>query len=143
MRYSATFETDGDGFIVRFPAIPETVTGGATFEEAFNNAFDALEVVLLTYAKDNVELPKDIAASKKDSAVHIIHVSASVVAKLEFVAAFRQSGMTRVALAERLGKAETEVRRMLNPYHGTKLAMLETAIGALGKRFVLKVEEAA
>jgi antitoxin HicB len=143
MRYSASFKKDGDGFIARFPAIPEIVTGGETFEEAFNNAYDALEVALLTYAKGNVELPKDLTADKKDSAVHVIHVSASVVAKLEFIAAFRQSGMTRVALAERLGKAETEVRRMLNPYHGTKLAMLETAIGALGKRFVLKVEEAA
>jgi antitoxin HicB len=143
MRYTAVFEADGEGLIVRFPAIPEIVTGGASFEEAFNNALDALEVILLTYAKDNIGLPQDNGSEKNDRAVHIIHVSASVVAKLEFIAAFRQSGLTRVALAERLGKAETEVRRMLNPYHGTKLAMLETAIGALGKRFVLKVEEAA
>ena len=143
MDYTAAFEADGDGFVVRFPAIPQIVTGGAAFEEAFKNAHDALEVALLTLASDNVELPADIASAKGDSAAHIIHVSASVVAKLEFIAAFRQSGLTRVALAERLGKAETEVRRMLNPYHGTKLGMLETAIGALGKRFVLKVEEAA
>jgi antitoxin HicB len=143
MHYTAVFEADGEGLFVRFPAFLEIVTGGATFEEAFNNAHDALEVTLLTYAKDNLALPQDAAINKKDSVVHVIHVSASVVAKLGFIAAFRQSGLTRVALAERLGKAETEVRRMLNPYHGTKLAMLETAIGALGKRFVLKVEEAA
>jgi antitoxin HicB len=142
MHYMALFEADGDGFIARFPAIPEIATGGANFDEAFDNANDALEVALLTFAKHNIELPKDVAADAKHRTAHIIHVSASVVAKLEFIAAFRQSGLTRVALAERLGKAETEVRRMLNPYHGTKLAMLETAIGALGKRFVLKVEEA-
>ena len=98
---------------------------------------------MLTYAKDGAALPQNSPADDKDGAAHIIHVSASVVAKLEFIAAFRQSGLTGVALAERLGKAETEVRRMLNPYHGTRLAMLETATGALGKRFVLKVEEAA
>lgn len=143
MEYTAVFEADGDGFIVLFPAIPQIVTGGAAFEEAFKNAHDALEVALLTLASDNVEPPADIASAKGDSAAQIIHVSASVVAKLEFISAFRQSGLTRVALAERLGKAETEVRRMLNPYHGTKLRMLETAIGALGKRFVLKVEVAA
>jgi antitoxin HicB len=143
MHYTAVFEADGEGLIVHFPAIPEIVTGGATFEEAFNNAHDALEVVLLTYAKENIVLPQDMVSRKNSNAAHTIHVPATVVAKLEFIAAFRQSGLTRVALAERLGKAETEVRRMLNPYHGTKLAMLEMAIGALGKRFVLKVEEAA
>jgi antitoxin HicB len=143
MRYTAILETDDGGFIVHFPAFLEIVTGGATLEETLDNAHDALEVVLLTYAKDNISLPQDIATDKKSVAAHVIHVSASVVAKLEFIAAFRQSGLTRVALADRLGKAETEVRRMLNPYHGTKLAMLETAIGALGKRFVLNVEEAA
>jgi antitoxin HicB len=143
MHYTALFEADGDGFIALFPAIPQIVTGGATLEEAFSNAHDALEVALLTLASDNAELPRDAVPAKEKGAAHIFHVSASVVAKLEFIAAFRQSGMTRVALAERLGKAETEVRRMLNPYHGTKLAMLETAMGALGKRFVLKVEAAA
>ena len=143
MHYTALFEADSGGLIVHFPAIPEIVTGGEAFEDASNNAHDALEVALLTFAKDGIALPQDIIANKMDSAAHIIHVSASVVAKLEFIAAFRQSGLTRVALAERLGKAETEVRRMLNPYHGTKLSMLEAAIHALGKRFVLKVEEAA
>ena len=143
MDYTAVFEADGDGFIVLFPAIPQIVTGGATFSEARNNASDALEVALLTLVHDNVELPSDFRRDMDDSASHIVHISASVAAKLEFIIAFRQSGLTRVALAERLGKAETEVRRMLNPYHGTKLAMLETAIGALGKRFVLKVEHAA
>ena len=143
MQYSAIFDTDADGFIARFPAIPEIVTGGATIEEAFANAHDALEVALLTYAKDGIELPQDAAVSEGDGAVRNIHVCASVAAKLEFIKAFRQSGLTRVALAERLGKAETEVRRMLNLYHGTKLSMLETAINTLGKRFVLSVEEAA
>jgi antitoxin HicB len=143
MHYAAKVKRDEDGFIVRFPAIPEAVTGGATFEEAFNNAHDALEVILLTYAKENIVLPQDVGSSKNGSAARIIHVSAAVVAKLEFISAFRQSGLTRVALAERLGKAETEVRRMLDPYHGTKLSTLDAAIGALGKRFVLKVQEAA
>jgi hypothetical protein len=32
---------------------------------------------------------------------------------------------------------------MLDPYHGSKLAALEEAMHALGKRFILTVEEAA
>ena len=69
--------------------------------------------------------------------------SAQVVAKLSFIEAFRRSGLTRVALAERIGKGESEVRRMLDPYYGSKLPALENAMLALGKRFVLTVEEAA
>ena len=51
--------------------------------------------------------------------------------------------MTRVALAGKLGKAETEVRRMLDPYHRTKLPAIEAGLRALGKRLVVTVEEAA
>ncbi len=142
MNFIAKFEPDDDGFIVTVPAIPEFVTGGATFDEAFTNATDALEVALLTYAKEGIALPKETSSFLSDTS-RMLHVSAAVVAKLEFMAAFQKSGLTRVALAERLGKAETEVRRMLNPYHGTKLAALEHAMRVLGKRFVLQVEDAA
>lgn len=51
--------------------------------------------------------------------------------------------MTRVALAGKLGKAEGEVRRMLDPYHRTKLGALEAGLLALGKRLVVSIEEAA
>jgi antitoxin HicB len=62
---------------------------------------------------------------------------------LALVTAFRDSGLTQVALAAKLGKAEGEIRRMLNPYHATKLASIDAALRALGKRLVVTVEEAA
>ena len=137
MLYSASFEADGEGWLVTFPALPEAITGGATREEATVNAVDALEVALLTYAQDGREMPADI---KPAGDVLPIAPSAQVMAKVALIEAFRQSGLTRVAFAERLGKRETEVRRMLDPYYGTKLPAMEAAMRALGKRFVLSVE---
>ena len=141
MLYSAKFEPDGDGWLVTFPSLPEAITGGEDREQAMANALDALEVVLLTYAKDGRTMPADTPVDEGD--VILIAPSAQVVAKLSFIEAFGKSGLTRTALAGRLGKAENEVRRMLDPYHGTKLPALEAAMHALGKRFVLTVEEAA
>lgn len=140
MHYTALFQPDEGGWIVTFPALPEAITGGDSRDHAMTNAQDALEVVLLTYAKDGRDLPADVPAT--GDTVRIAP-SAQVVAKLSFIEAFRKSGLTRVALAERIGKGENEVRRMLDPYYGSKLPALEDAMRALGKRFVLTVEQAA
>ncbi|MEX1181450.1 MAG: hypothetical protein WEB63_11660 [Cucumibacter sp.] len=50
--------------------------------------------------------------------------------------------MTRTGFASKLGLDEKEVRRMLDPYHSTRLAALEGAIAALGYRLQLTVAEA-
>jgi antitoxin HicB len=42
-----------------------------------------------------------------------------------------------VALAKKLGVRETEIRRMLDPDHGTKLDRLDRAMRALGRRLVV------
>ena len=94
----------------------------------------------MTYAKDGRCFPADVADR---GGLVAVPVSASVAAKMAFIEAFGKSGLTRVGLAERLGKSENEVRRMLDPYYGTKLPALENAMASLGKRFVLTVEEAA
>ena len=141
MHYVAKFEPDGDGFLVTFPAVPEAITGGDTLEQAFLNAVDALEVALLTYAKDGRALPPQTSGRVSRDHLHpLIPVSATVAAKLAFIEAFSESGLSKVALAAKLEKNEGEVRRMLDPYHGTKLPALEEAMRALGKRFVLTVE---
>jgi antitoxin HicB len=140
--YLARFEPDGDGFLVTFPDIPEAISGGANLAEAATNAEEALEVALLTYAADGTPLPH-ASRSRAGGSWHRIPVAAAVAAKIAFITAFRESGMTRVALAARLDKAETEVRRMLDPYHQTKLPAIEAGLRALGKRLVISVEEAA
>jgi hypothetical protein len=56
--------------------------------------------------------------------------------------AFFEAGLTRVALAARIGVAETEVPRMLDPDHVTKIDRLGEGMRALGRTLVI-VDEAA
>lgn len=138
MFYYAKFEPDESGFLVTFPELPEAITGGKDLEEAQANAQDALEVTLLTYVKEGKAIPEQSLSVGVP-----VMVSATVAVKIAFIQAFRESGLTRVALGARLGKQETEVRRMLDPYHQTKLGSMEAGLHALGKQLVVSVQDAA
>ena len=140
--YMAKFQEDDGGLLVTFPDVPEAITGGATDEEAFANAQEALELALLTYADDGRDMPATSRPAIGAGRSVRVPIAAAVAAKIAFIVAFRESGMTRVALARKLGKAETEVRRMLDPYHQTKLPAIEAALKALGKRLVVSIAEA-
>lgn len=143
MPYYAKFEPDEGGFLVTFPGLPEAITGGADEAEAFANAQDALEIVLLTYVEKGQPLPPEATPPLDGARYERIAVSAAASAKLAFIEAFHASGLTRTALAGKLGKAENEVRRMLDPFHATKLQSLDDALHVLGKRLVVSVEEIA
>jgi antitoxin HicB len=139
MFYYARFEADPEGgFIVTFPEFPEAITGGTDMAEAMANAQDALEVVLLTYVENETEIPEQSVSTGVP-----VFVSAVVAVKIAFIQAFHSSKITRVALAQRLGKQETEIRRMLDPYHQTKLSSMEAGLLVLGKQLVVSVQDAA
>ena len=142
MQYLAKFMPDENAILVSFPDVPEAITGGADEVEAFKNAQEALELALLNHIALGEPLPKETTKSIISDNSHIIYVSAQIQAKIGFISAFKQSGLTRVALAKKLGKAENEIRRMLDPYHVTKLPALEAGLLALGKRLVIGVEAA-
>ena len=55
--------------------------------------------------------------------------------------AWRRSGLNKVAFAERLGIAETEVRRMVNPRHATKIEWIDAALRSLGRRLMVSVAD--
>jgi len=50
-----------------------------------------------------------------------------------------ESNVNKSELARRLNIDAREVRRMLNPHHGTKLPAMEQALAALGKHVELHV----
>ena len=143
MEFLATLERDGDGWMVTFASVPEAIAGGPTREEALSAAAEVLELALLTYAKDGRAFPKADGPSAIGINNVLVNVPASVVAKLAFIEAFQASGLSRVALARKLDKDESEIRRMLDHYHATKLPALEDGLRALGRRLVLSVEEFA
>jgi len=57
--------------------------------------------------------------------------------------AMRDAGLSKVELAERLKVNEKEVRRMLDPRHGTKLPTMEQALAMLGKHLSIEILDAA
>lgn len=143
MRYLAKFTEDGDGFIVTFPDVPEAMTHGRSRAEARSNAPEALELALLgAYFARDVPFPPAAPHPSSGGGFEWVSMPPAAVAKMAFIEAFKASGMTRVALAAKLGKSEAEVRRMLNPTYGSKINTLEAGLRALGRRLVLTVEAA-
>ncbi|MGB3026885.1 type II toxin-antitoxin system HicB family antitoxin [Paradevosia shaoguanensis] len=143
MHYLAQFTPDEGGWLVQFPDVPGAVSAGKDLAEAIENAQDALEVMLLTMANDRKALPEPASAKAKPAKdQHLIPVSAGTSAKLAFIRAFDESGLSLAEMAARLGKAKNEVARMRDPYHQTKIQALEAGLKVLGKRLVVLVEAA-
>ena len=55
--YPAIFTEDGDGILVDFPDLPNCYTDGATIEEAFETAEDALALALWHLEEECADIP--------------------------------------------------------------------------------------
>lgn len=140
--FTAVVEHDPDGeWLVSFPDVPEALTSGSDREEALANAPDALGMALRGYAARGLALPRPSAAPGENRVEVSIDVTDAL--KLAVIEAFRSERITKAELARRLGKAENEVRRILDPDHQTKAGALEEALAILGKRVVVSVLDAA
>jgi antitoxin HicB len=132
--YPARLEKHADTVIVLFRDLPEALTEGRDREAAVREASDCLDVALLFRMKEGATLP---TPSRPRPGEVLVPASPQVAAKIAFARAFARSGLTRVALAKRLGVRETEVRRMLDPNHGTRLERLGQGLRALGMHLIV------
>ena len=128
-----------DDFVVSVRDLPEVVTSGSTLEEALALAGDAIEVAVVGRMEDDDDLP---APSAVRDGEHAIALPAVLAAKAAVYRAWKASGLKKAELARRLDRNEVEIRRILNPRHGTKLDQLEEAAHALGGRLVINFEAA-
>jgi antitoxin HicB len=142
LAYAATLTPDQEdgGFVVTFRDVPEAITQGDTVDEALRNAADALTVALEFYAEDKKRFPKP---SKLRLDEHLVTLPALVMAKLELYRRMRETGTTRVALAQTLGIDERAVRRLLAHKHRSHIGQIEAALAKLGKRLEISVRDAA
>jgi len=140
--YPATFlpERNGKGFHVRFPDLPEALTGGADLDETLAEAADCLaEAIAGRIARgDGIPVP-----SKPKRGQYPVGVPLYLAPKLALYLAMREGGIRNTELAKRLAVSETVVRRMLDPKHNTKPEKIQAALAALGKRIVVGFEDAA
>ena len=138
--YPARLRPDSTGeLIVSFRDLPECLTSGADQAEALAEAADALEEAIAGRIDDAERIP---VPSARRSGEHHVAVPAGTAAKAALALALRESGLSRVALAKRLGVDEKAVRRMLDPRHTTAVGRIETALRALGRELVIETRAA-
>jgi len=137
--YGVAINRHNEDFVVSVRDLPEVVTSGSSLEEALELAADAIEVIVEGRMDDNDDLPLPSALLDGEFPVGL---PAQLAAKASVYSAWKAAKVSKTELARRLGRAENEVRRILDPHHGTKLDQLEEAARALGARLVVAYEPA-
>ena len=128
-----TPENEG-GFFISFPDVPEALTGGDDRTEALAMAEDALATALGMYVKEREDIPVPSALVPGQE---VVAVPPIVAAKLALYTAMRRQGVTKVALAERLGLSESAVRKLCDPDHRSHISSVENALRAVGRSLVI------
>ena len=139
--YPADIKLDEDGrHVVSFPDFGWGATDGATLEETLAEARDLLRELIACTMREARDLPEPSAPSGRQM---LIVPPVQTALKAALYEAFRRTGLSRRGLARRLGVAESEVRRMLNPDHATRNAAIDRALRQLGRRVIVSVDKAA
>jgi len=137
--FATAITREGDDYVVSVRDLPEVVTSGSSIEEAIALAADAIEVAVVGRMDDDMEIPVPSALQPGERAIAL---PATLAAKAAVYEAWKASGLKKTEFAKKLHRNEGEVRRILNPRHGTKLDQLDEAARALGGRLVVSFEPA-
>jgi antitoxin HicB len=137
--YPVVVEVAADGVTVTFPDVPEAITCADTEAAALARAAEALVTALSFYVEDNRAIPAASPAQGRP----VVAVPALEAVKLALNDSMVAAGMSNAELARRMGCDEKAVRRLRDVLHGSKIAQLETALRALGKRIEVSVMAAA
>ncbi|WP_349368169.1 type II toxin-antitoxin system HicB family antitoxin [Salinarimonas sp.] len=137
-RYPVRIIQEDGEFAVHIRDLPEVVTAGYTHAEALEMAADAIEVAVAGRIEDEMDLP---APSAPEPGEVQVAVPPQIAAKAVVYLAWRRAGISKSELA-RLGRSETEARRILEPRHATRLDHLDEAARALGTQLVVGAEQA-
>jgi len=134
MQYPLIFTPEDGDIVVRSRDFPELLTSGETDAEALENAEDALAVVVLKYIEKGLPLPQ---VTSPEEGERIVYLPAQEAAKAAVIQAFKEAGITKTELANRMEIGENEARRILDPDYGTKLDKLDAAARAMGRRIIV------
>ena len=139
--YPAEIERDEDGrHVVAFPDFGWGATDGATRAEALEEAGDLLRELIATTIREGEALP---APSRPGKRHPLVVAPVQIALKAALYEAWREAGVSQRRLAHDLDIAESELRRMLDPDHGTRAATIDRALRRLGKRVTVSVGRAA
>ncbi len=118
------------GCVITCRNLPEAISQAEATEDREEVASGCLQAALEARIRHEMELPQP---SKPKAREVLIAPPAGTAAKAALYVAMREAGVSKMELARRLGVDEKEVRRMLDPGHGSKLPRIAEAIEALGR----------
>jgi len=140
--YQALFEpAEGGGFVITFPDFKWGVTQAETEEEGIEMAADIVEIYLGEQIKHGLPLP----ASKRRTGkgYRTLRLPLLTAVKVELYSAFQKSGITKAELARALKIPRTNVDRLFDIHHKSRLDQMEAAFSALGSRVEIGVKPTA
>lgn len=139
--YPATLSTDEDGrILVEFPDVHGAVTDGANKDEALNEAYDCLAESIAAAMANGEEVPAP--SRPKRGQIEVI-LMPDVAMKAALYTTMHELGYSNQQLAKQMEVNEKEIRRMLDPYHATKLPRMLEALRALGKNVMVSLRDHA
>lgn len=137
--YPVDLAADEDGRVVaRMVDVVGAVTDGADRAEALKEAQDALEEALCAVMSAREDIPPPSPARGRPT----VAPGTLISAKIALYEAMAEAGISNVELGRRMGLAENEIRRCLDPRHKTKVDRLDDALAALGRRLIVSVDAA-
>ncbi|MGH7046308.1 MAG: type II toxin-antitoxin system HicB family antitoxin [Stellaceae bacterium] len=124
------------GYIVNFPDMSNGWSQGEDRAEALVQAEDLLEEMVLGMMAYDEEVPLPSAPNGRPT----VALPALTAAKLEAYRAMRAAGLDKPALAARLGWQPSQVARLFDGRHTSRLDHIEAILHALGRRLVVSSE---
>ena len=122
--------------------VPEAIASGATREEARAEMAEALAAVVRARIIRGLDLaPPSPSADARET--ESVTLPAELATKATVYTAWKASGLTKVALAAKLGWAEKEIRRVLDPNYRSGLDRMAEVAHVLGRDLVIGWREAA
>ena len=134
--YPVHLEEEDGGYVVTLPDIPFGATQGDNMAEALARAEDFLEEAVLGMMAYNEDVPLPSAAEGCPT----VALPALTTAKLEAYRAMRAAGLNKKQLAERLGWQPSQVTRLFDGRHASRLDQIEAALRVLGRRLIVSSE---
>jgi antitoxin HicB len=121
------------GLIVNVPDLPNGWSQGETRDEALAQADGLLDEMILGRMTHNEDVPRPSPAKGRP----IVALPPLTAAKFEAYRAMRAAGLNKRQLAERLGWQPSQVTRLFDGPHASRLDQIEAALHALGRRLVV------
>ena len=140
--YIALLEPEPEGgYTVTFPEVGIAATYGEDRDAALLQAEDMLEEAVLGMMAHGEGVPEPARARIRGMRATVT-LPALTAAKLEAYRAMRAAGLNKKQLAERLGWQPSQVTRLFDGRHASRLDQIEAALKALGRRLVVSSDTA-